>query len=138
MLTSAPVSCNGTCSAQGLVKFDPSLVNTKESSVAPSLSADAEPAACEDVHQFESTLASLPHTGYKAQQSQPQHPVRPKTSQSDKRPKKRVRKADDNAYNKSWDSDQSMQVPVLWHMLYNVQHIMYRLTLTVHVAAVGV
>ncbi|KAL3151866.1 hypothetical protein ABBQ38_012829 [Trebouxia sp. C0009 RCD-2024] len=96
--------------APGLVKFDPSLVNTKESSVAPSLSADAEPAACEDVHQFESTLASLPHTGYKAQQSQPQHPVRPKTSQSDKRPKKRVRKADDNAYNKSWDSDQSMQL----------------------------
>lgn len=110
--------------AQGLVKFDPSLANTKESSVAPSVSADAEPAASEDVHQLESTLASLPHTGYNAQQTQPQHPVRPKTSQSDKRPKKRVRKAEDNAHNKSWDSDQSMQVLAIHHIPSTLQHAM--------------
>lgn len=96
--------------APGLVKFDPLLVNVKESSVAPSVSADAEPAASEDMQHFESTLVPLPQTGYKGQQSQIQQPARPKTSQSDKRPKKKVTKADDNAHNKSWDSDHSTQM----------------------------
>ena len=96
------------CAAQGLVKFDPLLVNAKEASVALSVSADVE-AASEDMQHFESTLAALPNTGYKAQQAQPQQPARPKVSESDKRPKKRM-KAEDNSHNKSWDSDQSLQV----------------------------
>lgn len=93
-----------------MVKFDPLLVNAKESSVAPSVSADVEPTASDDLQHFESSLAALPHTGYKAQQPQPQQSSRPKVSELDRRPKKKSIKAEDNAHNKSWDSDQSLQV----------------------------
>ena len=89
---------------QGLVKFDPLLVNAKESSVAPSVSADVDPAASDDLQHFESSLAALPHTGYKDQQPQPQQPPRPKVSESEKRSKKKITKAEDNAHNKSLDS----------------------------------
>lgn len=114
-----------------MVKFDPLLVNVKESSVAPSVSADAEPAASEDMQHFESTLVPLPQTGYKGQQSQIQQPARPKTSQSDKRPKKKVTKADDNAHNKSWDSDHSTQVPAIFQIPPVLQYAIYRTKLIV-------
>ena len=101
---------SGVCTAQGLVKFDQSLVNAKESSVAPSFSADVEPAASEDMHHFESTLASLPHTGDKVQHHQQQHPAQRKLSEPTKRPKKRLKKGEDSSHNANWDSDQSSQV----------------------------
>lgn len=111
-------SYNHTDVAQGLVKFDPLLVNAKESSVAPTVSADVEPTASEDLQHFESTLAALPHTGHKAHQHQPQQPPRSKVPESDRRPKKRITKAEDNAHNKSWDSDQSLQVAKACMALY--------------------
>ena len=119
------------------MKFDQSLVNAKESSVAPSVSADVEPAASDDMHQFESTLAALPHPGHKSEPSQ-QHPAQTKVPQPEKRPKKRLKKAEDISHNANWDSDQSSQVVTLastfadWQGAFVRERRLLRCNLKVH------
>jgi hypothetical protein len=88
---------------QGLVKFDPRLVNVKESFVAPEISADVDQAS-EDIKHHE---GSVPPS--QSGQSQHRPPARQKQHEAEKRPKKRAKKSED-AHHASWDSDQSSQV----------------------------
>lgn len=89
--------------APGLVKFDPRLVNVKESSVAPEVSADVDQAS-EDIKHHE---GSIPPS--QSGQSQHRPPARQKQQEAEKRPKKRAKNSED-APHASWDSDQSSQM----------------------------
>lgn len=104
---------------QGLVKFDPTLVNLKESSVAPEVSADVEQAASGDLRHLESSSAPPIQPGQKPQQSHHQPPARSK-QETDKRPKKRAKKSEDVQQNANWDSDQSFQVSVTLQQSYSL------------------
>lgn len=103
-LSSASSNLLYSVALQGLVKFDARLVNVKESSAAPEISADADQAS-EDVQHHEGSSVPPSHTG----QSQHQPPARQKIHDTDKRPKKKAKKAQDTPH-ASWDVDRSSHV----------------------------
>ena len=99
---------------QGLLKFDPSLGNPRESSTAPESNANVEPGVSADAQHSGSTFTPSSQIGQKLHQSKQQsiHQVlaRTKPQDTDKRPKKRAKKSEDAGAHANWDSDQSSQV----------------------------